>query len=190
VYDSTADAYCYAGTTVLRNKANLRTQGLLDVFEHAAVLNRADEALPAGRMSVSHYRAVHRHLFQDVYPWAGRFRTVRIAKGGSMFCYPEHIPAEMNRLFSTLKAARHFRDLTHAAFAAEAGNFLAELNAIHPFREGNGRTQLTFFALLAEYAGHPLDFDRLDPGLFLSAMIRSFGGEEADLVGTISHLLR
>ncbi len=96
MYDSTADAYCYAGTTVLRNKANLRTQELLDVFEHAAVLNRADEALPAGRMSVSHYRAVHRHLFQDVYPWAGRFRTVRIAKGGSMFCYPEHIPAEMN----------------------------------------------------------------------------------------------
>lgn len=189
MYDSTADAYCYAGTTVLRNKANLRTQELLDVFEHAAVLNRADEALPAGRMSVSHYRAVHRHLFQDVYPWAGRFRTVRIAKGGSMFCYPEHIPAEMKRLFGILNAEQHLTGLTPAAFAAKAAHFLAELNAIHPFREGNGRTQLTFFALLAEHAGHPIDFDKLEPATFLSSVIRSFGGDEAGLIRIICDLL-
>ena len=50
---------------------------------------RADEALPGGRLAVPHYKAIHRHLFQDVYAWAGQYRTVRIAKDGSAFCYPE-----------------------------------------------------------------------------------------------------
>ncbi len=88
-----------------------------------------------------------------------------------------------------MKAARHFRDLTPAAFAAKAAHFLAELNAIHPFREGNGRTQLTFFALLTEHAGHPIDFDKLEPATFLSSVIRSFGGDEAGLIRIICDLL-
>jgi len=67
------------------------------------MLQRAEEPYPVGRLSVSPFKPIHRHLFQDVYAWAGRFRTVRINKGGSMFCYPEHIGAEMHRLFDQLK---------------------------------------------------------------------------------------
>ena len=67
------------------------------------MLQRAEEPYPVGRLSINHFRAIHRHLFQDVYAWAGRFRTVRISKGGSMFCYPEHIRAETRRLFDQLK---------------------------------------------------------------------------------------
>ena len=71
------------------------------------------------------------------------------------------------------------------AFSAKAAHFLAELNAIHAFREGNGRAQLSFFAMLADHAGHPLDLDRLEAKEMLEAMIASFGGNEQKLTAII-----
>lgn len=189
MYDSVSDPYCYEGTTVLRNRAELRDQADLDAFEHEAALARSDEPFPEGALDVLHYQAIHHHLFQDVYEWAGEFRTVRISKGGSMFCYPEHIPGEMDRLFGRLAGDALLGDLDAEAFAARAAHFIAELNAIHPFREGNGRTQLAFLALLADQAGHSIDFQALDPDVFLAAVIRSFGGDERHLAATISALL-
>jgi cell filamentation protein len=129
-------------------------------------------------------------LFQDVYAWAGRIRSVRIAKSGSMFAYPEHIHREMRRLFRYLANEQYFRKLDAGSFATKSAHFLAELNAIHPFREGNGRTQLTFLTLLAERAGHPLDLGRLRPSAVLSATIRSFGGREDALARIIRNLIR
>lgn len=188
MYDAQADPYCYPGTTVLRNRANIRDQAELDAFEHDAAQQRVSEPMPHGRLSIRHYCAIHRHLFQDVYRWAGRFRTVRISKGGSMFCYPENIPAEMAKLFRNLREEGHFRGLDRRAFAGKAAHFIAELNAIHPFREGNGRTQLAFLTLLAERAGHELDLDRMQPQAMLAAVIRSFEGNEAPLVKLIFKL--
>src|SRR5665213_1656546 len=117
MYDAVADPYCYPGTTVLKNIPDLRAQKALDRYEAAMTAQRADEPLPAGRLSVSHYRAIHHHLFQDVYPWAGRFRTVRIGRGGSAFCYPENIPREMRALFRKLASKRYLHRLSHEAFA-------------------------------------------------------------------------
>ena len=101
-------------------------------------------------------------MFQDVFDWAGAPRTVRISKQGSAFCFPDYIDAQATKLFSSLKADKYLEELPAKEFAENAAHFLAELNAIHAFREGNGRTQLTFFALLAERAGQPLDLEKLD----------------------------
>jgi cell filamentation protein len=125
-----------------------------------------------------------------VYPWAGRFRTVPISKGGSMFCDPEHIPKAMRSLFVGLKADGFFAGLSEDQFARKAAYFLAELNAIHPFREGNGRTQLAFLTMLAEKAGHPIDLDRLEPAAILNAMIASFIGNGAPLAVLLRTLLQ
>jgi cell filamentation protein len=127
---------------------------------------------------------------RNVYPWAGKLRTVRISKEGSAFCYPEHIDREMRRLFADLSAQKYFRGLDAAAFSEKAAHFLAGLNAIHPFREGNGRTQLSFLTILAERAGHPLHLERLDPKAMLNATIASFGGNERALAKLIGDLLR
>lgn len=189
MYDAVVDPYCYPGTTVLKNLRNLREQTKLDEYERAMTAQRADEPLPAGRTSVSHYRAIHHHLFQDVYPWAGQFRTVRIAKDGNPFCYPENIDREMRRLFGELKGKRYLSGRSAADFAAEAAVFLATLNAIHPFREGNGRTQTTLLALLADRSGHPLALERLRPEEFLAAMVASFKGDEMPLRRQIANLL-
>ena len=70
MYDSIPDPYCYPGTAVVKNRANIRDQAELNAFEHEAMLQRAEEPYPAGRLSASHFKAIHRHLFQDVYTWA------------------------------------------------------------------------------------------------------------------------
>lgn len=190
MYKAEPDPYCYPGTTVLINRLGIRNQAELDAFEAEITSQRATEPLPAGRLGYAHYRAIHRHLFQDVFAWAGKLRTVRIAKDGSAFCYPEHIDREMRRLFGELTGQGHFRELDAQTFAGKAAHFLAELNAIHPFREGNGRTQLSYLTVLAERAGHPLALERLDPAMMLKATVTSFGGNEKPLTALIAALTR
>lgn len=189
-YDAIDDPYCYKGTNVLKNIPGLRDPEQLERFETVAVAQRADEPLPSGRLGVSHYCAVHRHLFQDVYRWSGRFRHVRISKQGSMFCYPENIATTMRQLFAALKHQGYLRGLSADAFAESGAHFLAELNAIHPFREGNGRSQMAFLTLVAARAGHPFDLRRLDPAAFLAAMVRSFDSDEDPLKQQIRALMQ
>jgi fido (protein-threonine AMPylation protein) len=81
MYDAIADPYCYKGTAVLENIPGIREPAALIAFETVSVAQRADEPLPGGRLGIRHYCAIHRHLFQDVYRWAGQFRTVRVSKG-------------------------------------------------------------------------------------------------------------
>lgn len=190
MYDAVADPYCYAGSKVLKNIPGLRNQRGLDEFEAAITAQRADEPFPRGHFSASHYRAIHRHLFQDIFTWAGRYRTVRIAKDGSAFCYPEHIDREMTELFAVLKEKRHFKLLPQERFAAEAAGFLSTLNAIHPFREGNGRSQMSFVTILAAKAGHPITLGKLKPARFLIAMVTSFKGDDGPLQQQLLHLTR
>lgn len=189
MYDAVPDPYCYPGTTILKNLADIRDQTGLEEFEAVMTALRAEEPLPRGRLSLSHYRAIHHHLFQDVYLWAGQYRMVRLSKDGSAFCYPEHIEQEMRRLFMALREDRYLAGRSPETFAANAAQFLSTLNAIHPFREGNGRTQVTFLSLLAGRAGHPLDLDRLEPEAFLAAMIASFKGNDTPLEREIRDLI-
>ena len=189
MYDAVSDSYCYPGTTVLKNRANLRTQANLDFFEEEATAQRFAEPLPSGKLDIRHLRAIHKHIFQDVYTWAGAFRTVRISKGGSAFCYPENIDRVIGRLFAGLAAQKKYCGFDAAAFTDKSAHFLAELNAIHPFREGNGRTQLSFLIALAGQAGHPLALKRIDPKATLDAIITSFSGDEKPLATLIRQLI-
>jgi cell filamentation protein len=189
MYEAIDDPYCYPGTTVLKNKLGLKKQAELDKFEAEISLERSSVPLPAGKLTYPHYCAIHRHLFQDVYTWAGKPRTVRISKGGSMFCYPESIDREMKKLFKQLVESKYFKGLSARKFADAAAHFLAELNAIHTFREGNGRTQLSFLILLAERAGHPINLKKMDPEAIMQAVIASFNGAEKPLADLILGLV-
>lgn len=188
-YDAFDDPYCYKGTGVLRNKSGLRDAEALEAFELEMTTLRAEEPLPDGRFGPAHYRAVHRHLFQDVYSWAGRYRTVRTSKGGNPFCFPEHIPAQMDALFAQLKAGPCFTAPDPPSFASAAAEFLGELNAIHPFREGNGRSQLAFMHLIGLRAGRPFDFARVERETFLPAMIASYDKDYGPLAAELEGLL-
>lgn len=150
---------------------------------------QSSQPLPDGALDARHYRAIHRHLFGPVYRWAGRDRTIRIAKDASMFCYPEQIGRQMESLFADLARADHLQGLDADAFAAEAAHFLSELNVIHPFREGNGRAQKAFLMLLAERAGHRLDVRRIHRQSYIEAMIAAFHGDETQLVTLLRGLI-
>ncbi|WP_292425134.1 Fic family protein [Mesorhizobium sp.] len=188
MYAAEEDPLCYPGTTVLRNKLNIEDQAQLDEFELALFLTRADEEMPVGSLDYEHYKAVHRHLFQDVYEWAGEVRTIRIGKGGNWFCYPEYIDQEMRRIFEELADADRLRGLGIEDFAVQAAHVLAEINAVHPFREGNGRSQLTFLAMLMENAGFSFNADVLERERVLDAMIESFAGDEGPLARLITDI--
>lgn len=90
-YDAFDDPYSYKGSNCLKNRLGLRDPDVLQAFELEMSSLRAAEPLPTGRFGPTHYRRVHWHLFRDVYPWAGRYRTVRTAKGGNCFCFPESV---------------------------------------------------------------------------------------------------
>jgi cell filamentation protein len=173
----------------LRNARGIRSAIELEKFEVAMVSLRLVALLPQGQFDPAHYRAIHRHLFQDVYEWAGEYRSIRIAKGSAMFCYPEHIADQMELLFAQLSSASFTPGIAPDDFIAAAASFLSDLNAIHPFREGNGRTQLTFLFLLGNRAGLALDMTRIRPQAMLSAMIASFNGKMAALEEEIGRLV-
>lgn len=189
MYEIADDFYCYPNSTVLKNLADLRSAEELEAFETAMTAQRFDEPLPAGRFSMSHYLAVHHHIFQDVYAWAGKLRRIRVGKGGNWFCYPEHIQREMQQLFRELRHKQFLRGLRRETFVDEASSFLSALNAIHAFRDGNGRTQLAFLAMVADRAGYPLLASRLRPAEFLAAMIKSFDRDESLLRAELDRML-
>lgn len=186
-YDAFEDPYCYKGTDVLKNKLGLRDATQLEAFEVEMTTLRAREPLPRGGFDARHYRRVHHHLFQDVYSWAGKDRGIRIAKGGNMFCFPEHIDGELKKLFATLSGVLQSDAVD--AFVVSAAAFLGELNAIHPFREGNGRAQLAFMSMASAEAGYPLDFSRVRRASFLPAMIASYDQDYAPLETELTLLL-
>lgn len=174
---------------MLRNRAGLTDPDELEAFEVLSVTQRSEEPLPDGAFDPAHFQAVHGHLFQDVYDWAGAPRTIRIFKDNSPFAYPETFGRELDKLFGGLHARDYLRGRDLDAFAAGAAHFLGELNAIHLFREGNGRAQTAFLAMLATEAGHPLDLTRIDPQAWMGAMVRSFYGDEAPLAAQIRMLI-
>lgn len=188
-YTAEPDPACYPGSTVLINLLDIRDQALLEEAELAFFMTRAEEPLPAGELDVQHYLRLHHHLFQDVYAWAGRIRSIRIGKGGNWFCYPEYIAAEMRRVFTELGDVDALQHMASVEFARRTGHFLADLNAIHPFREGNGRTQLSFLAMLAEHGGFSFDADVLQKERVIGAMIESFSGNEEPLIGLIEDII-
>ena len=143
------DPYVYPGTRILRNRLNLRDAHDLDRIERLHTSNRVLEPIPRGNFDLNHLRAIHRHLFQDIYDWAGELRTVEIRKGDQQFQFRQYIPTGMADVHRRLAQARFLQGLSQAAFAEQAAVIVGDINYIHPFREGNGRTQLQYLKQLA-----------------------------------------
>jgi cell filamentation protein len=101
-------------------------------------------------------QAIHQRIFGDVYEWAGVIRPFALTKGGDEFCRPHYIESSAADIFGRLHDADRLHGLDVETFAAQAAELLADLNALHPFREGNGRTQRAFLSQLAGQAGYRL----------------------------------
>ena len=179
------DPYVYPGTRVLRNRFGIVDSRSLDRIERRYAIQRSRRGVPLGSFDLAHLRAIHHHLFQDVYDWAGELRTVEIFKGGNQFQFRQYIPTGMSDVHRRLTRAGFLKRLPAAEFAREAGIIIGDINYIHPFREGNGRTQAQYLKQLAEQAGHAFDLKRIDPKLWTDASKASHAADYSSMAEVI-----
>ena len=166
---SSEDPYVYAGTDVLRNRLGIVDAERLNQVERRVATLRARRGVPAGDFDLKHLCAIHRHLFQYIYDWAGELRTVEINKGGHQFQFQRYIQTGMSDVHRRLVQAKFLKGLEADEFARQAGVIIGDVNYVHPFREGNGRAQAQYLKQLATQAGHDLDLRRIDPALWIEA---------------------
>ena len=180
---------CYPGTAVLVNKFDIRDDAKLKEVESILVSARNAEWLNSplqAAFDFEHYKAIHRFLFSDLYDWAGQVRTVDISKKGTQFCPADQIEERAALIFARLKSLNYFTDLGNDEFAEEIVDFYCVTNDLHPFREGNGRTQRIFLSQLIENAGYGIDWAEIDGDLLMIATIQAAQGV-TDLLRQIFH---
>lgn len=165
----TDDPYVYPGTSIFRNKLGIKDPDELDRVERLLARQRASEGIPSGDFGLAHLQAIHGHIFQDVYDWAGEVRTVEVTKGGHQFMFRQYIENGMSDVHRRIVAADYFKSTTLADFADAAGPIMGDVNYVHPFREGNGRAQLLYLKQLSANAGHALDLREIDRAPWLHA---------------------
>ena len=166
--DVLADHEAPASTLRLAQLAALRLEGVYDV---------------------AHLREFHRFIFQDIYSWAGELRSVPLAKPGSMFALPEHIEEYTTAVLRQLNDERYLTDLRRDEFAERITHYYSEINAVHPFREGNGRAQRAFLRQLALDAGHTLAWEHLDSEALIHASQRSLQGDNLPMRDLVEKVL-
>ncbi len=169
--------YCYEGTDILINKENIKDAKALADYEADITLIRQYELEKEqpirGRFGVAHIKNIHRYIFQDIYPFAGKFRTENIKKGSTEFCKSRFIQENLEVIFCELKRDRFLKVLTADEFSQMAAYYLSEINMIHPFREGNGRTIREFIRQLALKCGLIINWSLIDKEKLLEAIIIS-----------------
>jgi cell filamentation protein, protein adenylyltransferase len=187
---SDGDPYVYPGTVVLRNRFDILDEDALEAAERRLSAERIRQGVPTGAFDLAHLRAVHRHLFQDIYDWAGELRTVEIAKEGHQFQFRRYIETGMADVHRRLVATRFLVGLGLPEFAAGAGEIIGDINYVHPFREGNGRAQLQYLRQLADRAGHPMDLTALDREAWMAASRDAHRGDYAGFATEIERVAR
>jgi cell filamentation protein len=158
--------YTYADpkTGVLRNLGGIADHDALTFAETAATTKRAGElkAKPIRIKNSDALFVIHRHLFQDIYDWAGKRRTVEISKGGKQFFPTSHFDNALKYIDSLIAEYQRIGKEDKAALAKKLAEILDNVNFLHPFREGNGRTQREFLRLLAKEKGYTLNLNPPD----------------------------
>lgn len=186
------DPYCYPNSRVLKNKLNIHDADELHDAERRLAKYRSRELFESpikGHFDFRHLQKIHAYLFQDIYAWAGEPRTVDIAKG-NLFCRYFAITAEASRIFNELKAEKYLKNLDVGTFAGRLAYYFAEINALHPFREGNGRTQREFIRQLAFQNGYFLSFAKVTKNQMIKASKASFNLNYAPLEQLVLNCLR
>lgn len=176
--DSSSD-HCYPGTNCLINKFGIHDAKKLDELESSIVYGKLavlQSAPITGTFDFPHYKRIHHFLFCDLYDWAGQARTVDLFKKGTAFVPAADIERCAEALFKRLQSF-HAEGLSRKALIENIADFYHTLNMLHPFREGNGRTQRAFFTQwTAERLGLLLDLTVLNPDELMIATIYAAQG--------------
>ncbi len=179
------NTYCYPDTDTLINKLNIHSQRKLLDAETRIVSIRLYQLQVqpiSGNFDFKHLCSIHNHIFQDLYDWAGKPRTVDIAKGNSLFCPSWNIYGYADDVFRNFYNNCLNSSSSIEQFVKIFASYYADLNALHPFREGNGRSQREFCRELCLQCGYLFDITHTCRDEMLQASIDSLEkGENAGL---------
>jgi cell filamentation protein len=194
------DPYLYPESGVLINRFGIQDAELLTQVEGAFTRLRARQRLERLPITPRGFQAVHKHLMGDIYAWAGQPRNIDMYLAGpggrvaAEFEQADRIKTGLQRVFAELKADHYLAGASLDRFVGKAAHYIAELNRIHPFRDGNGRTMRFWLRELAAQAGHKLELKRIEPEPWIRASIaahrlsRDYGPMVAVIKGAIAGL--
>ena len=151
-------------TGILRNLADITDPDDFLFFESGVVAKRIQELYekPIRIKGADSLLSVHRHLFQDVYSWAGKRRVVEISKAGKQFFPTTHFDNAFRFIDTLISEYRSISKGDNLQIAEKLAEILDNVNYLHPFREGNGRAQREFLRLLALEKGLTLNLNPPD----------------------------
>ena len=190
-YEARNSIYCYPNSNVLKNKLNIMDATKLQKVETQLVLIKLYELRQkgiTGDFSPRHLIGIHLFIFGDLYPFAGVLRTENIAKDHFRFAEWEFIEEELNRLSRLLQSENYLAGLSKEDLAKRLAYYLSELNVLHPFREGNGRTIREFIRQLALKNGYRFNLAKISAQDMLEASIKSII-DDSDLTDLIFECL-
>lgn len=191
LYATGFDPYVYPGTSTLRNHFDILDPAQLRVVEGnitALKIAALDQQRLPGNYDLDHLQAFHRAIFSDIYPWAGEIRSIYISRT-IMFAPPENIRSYLSQQLQELAAENLLCSLGKQLFADRLTHYISEVNAVHPFREGNGRAQRAFFSQLARDAGYEIAWNRLDADRNIAASAASLRGDDTELRALLGELI-
>jgi len=171
------DHYLDPETGVLKNKLGIREEEELKAAEASLVAWRSYQLVEnpiQGHFDLDHLKAIHQHLFQDVYEWAGELRDIDLARNDSYFANHRYMIEAAGLIFAKLAEENYLQKMDAADFSKHAAYYLGEINALHPFREGNGRAQREFINHLAYNHGYLIDWTNISEDDMIQASIESF----------------
>lgn len=175
-YNKKNSIYCYPGTNILINKLDIHDSNILLKLEKQIVLAKSyilRQNNQNYKFDKEHFISIHKFLFEDLYPFAGKFRTENISKGEFTFAWWEYIESELDRLLNELKSENYLEGLDKKSLSIRLAYYLSELNVLHPFREGNGRTIREFIRELALKNNYVLDLQNTTPEEIFNACVKS-----------------
>ena len=169
---------CYEGTTCLVNKLGIRDEKRLSEVEAQITFAKAvmlEETPIDDDFGFEHIKKIHNFLLCDLYEWAGQVRTVDISKKRTKFLDAASIESIGTKCFAKVKDG-YFENLSFDEFVKRIAEFYNDVNYIHPFREGNGRTQRIYFAQLIRHYGYDINFADVDTDELMIATIQASSG--------------
>ncbi len=176
VYTTVQSIYCYPDSDMLKNKLNIREKDELKQAEEEITALKQYMLLESpikGRFTKTQLMKIHRFLFEDIYPFAGHIRREQISKGETMFYPPHLIQQELDKVFAKLRSDNMLHETDRKRQIEHLSYIMSELNIIHPFREGNGRSIRELIRCMALHYGFSLDWSLIDRDTMLEAAVRS-----------------
>jgi len=188
-----SEGYCYPRTNVLKNKLGIKDDNALTIAEREITSLKLLMLYNMPTFKEFYFNnlcKIHKIIFEDIYEWAGLVRQGDfLSKGNSIFCRGQYIVGNADKIIKNLQKENSLCGLSKSIFIERMAYYMGEINALHPFREGNGRTCREFFRQLALNANYILDFSNTDKENLLNADIDAFNGKYENLIKILENAI-